>query len=64
MVEQCPGDDPDVEINLGCLLYKVIYYLRAMQTPVFQLWLVAAKKTSAPALYICQFCLLFKQYEN
>ena len=23
MVEQCAGDDPDVEINLGCLLYKV-----------------------------------------
>ena len=24
MVEQCPADDPDTEINLGCLLYKVI----------------------------------------
>jgi hypothetical protein len=23
MVEQCAGDDADVEINLGCLLYKV-----------------------------------------
>lgn len=23
MVEQCPADDPDTEVNLGCLLYKV-----------------------------------------
>ena len=23
MVEQCPADDADTEINLGCLLYKV-----------------------------------------
>ena len=24
LVEQCPGDDPDTEINLGCLLFKVL----------------------------------------
>ena len=24
LVEQCPADDPDTEINLGCLLFKVI----------------------------------------
>ena len=24
MVEQCPADDPDTEVNLGCLLYKVV----------------------------------------
>lgn len=24
LVEQCPSDDPDTEINLGCLLYKVM----------------------------------------
>ena len=23
MVEQCAADDPDTEVNLGCLLYKV-----------------------------------------
>lgn len=23
LVEQCPSDDPDTEVNLGCLLYKV-----------------------------------------
>lgn len=23
LVEQCPSDDTDTEINLGCLLYKV-----------------------------------------
>jgi len=27
MVEQCPADDPDTEVNLGCLLYKVTYCL-------------------------------------
>ena len=25
LVEQCPADDPDTEINLGCLLFKVRY---------------------------------------
>lgn len=23
LVDQCPADDVDTEINLGCLLYKV-----------------------------------------
>lgn len=23
MVDKCPKDDPDTEINRGCLLYKV-----------------------------------------
>ena len=23
LVEQCPADDPDTEINFACLLYKV-----------------------------------------
>ena len=27
MVEQCAADDPDTEINLGCLLFKVMTYL-------------------------------------
>ncbi|XP_028395432.1 tetratricopeptide repeat protein 30A-like isoform X2 [Dendronephthya gigantea] len=31
MVEQCAGDDPDVEINLGCLLYKEKRYSEACQ---------------------------------
>lgn len=25
LVDQCPSDDIDTEINLGCLLYKVIF---------------------------------------
>ena len=24
LVEQCPADDPDTEINFGCLLFKVL----------------------------------------
>lgn len=31
LVEQCPGDDPDVETNLGCLLYKEGQYSEACQ---------------------------------
>lgn len=23
LVENCPSDDPDTEVNLGCLLFKV-----------------------------------------
>ena len=25
LVDQCPADDIDTEINLGCLLYKVVF---------------------------------------
>jgi tetratricopeptide repeat protein 30 len=31
MVEQCAGDDPDVETNLGCLLFKEKRYSEACQ---------------------------------
>lgn len=31
MVEQCAADDPDTEINLGCLLYKEGRYAEACQ---------------------------------
>ncbi|XP_034314145.1 intraflagellar transport protein 70A isoform X3 [Magallana gigas] len=31
LVEQCPSDDPDTEINLGCLLYKDKLYEEACQ---------------------------------
>ncbi|XP_015778261.1 PREDICTED: tetratricopeptide repeat protein 30A-like [Acropora digitifera] len=31
MVEQCPSDDPDTEVNLGCLLYKEGRYSEACQ---------------------------------
>lgn len=31
LVEQCSGDDPDVEINLGCLLYKEGRFSEACQ---------------------------------
>ena len=24
LVEQCPADDPDSEVNMGCLLFKVL----------------------------------------
>lgn len=36
MVEQCAADDPDTEINLGCLLYKVMTYLEC--TLCLKLW--------------------------
>ena len=28
LVEQCPADDPDTEINVACLLYKVKIYIK------------------------------------
>ena len=31
LVEQCPNDDPDTEVNLGCLLFKEGRYEQATQ---------------------------------
>ena len=30
LVDQCPGDDPDTDINLACLLYKEGRYTEAL----------------------------------
>ncbi len=34
MLEQCPADDPDTEINLGCLLFKVTQ-IKIIKLPEF-----------------------------
>lgn len=31
LVEQCPSEDPDTEVNLGCLLFKEGHFQQACQ---------------------------------
>lgn len=37
LVDSCPSDDPDKEVNLGCLLYKVLEPFRGEGNDSFKL---------------------------
>ncbi|CAB3989396.1 tetratricopeptide repeat 30A-like, partial [Paramuricea clavata] len=60
MVEQCAGDDPDVEINLGCLLYKEKRYSEACQKFSSAMNILGYQPDLSYNIALCHYSL--KQY--
>ncbi|KAK0043143.1 tetratricopeptide repeat protein 30A [Biomphalaria pfeifferi] len=60
LVEQCPADDPDTEINFGCLLYKEKRYDEACDKFVGAMQVVGYKADLSYNIALCHYML--KQY--
>ncbi|XP_074647569.1 intraflagellar transport protein 70A-like [Tubulanus polymorphus] len=60
LVEQCPSDDPDTEINLGCLLFKESRYQEACQKFTTAMQVVGYKPDLSYNIALCHYML--KQY--
>lgn len=60
LVEQCPGDDPDTEINLGCLLFKEGRFEEACQKFTTAMQIVGYKADLSYNIALCHYQL--RQY--
>ncbi|CAL1529886.1 unnamed protein product [Lymnaea stagnalis] len=60
LVEQCPADDPDTEINFGCLLYKEKRYEEACAKFLGAMQVVGYKADLSYNIALCHYML--KQY--
>ncbi|KAJ8319127.1 hypothetical protein KUTeg_004218 [Tegillarca granosa] len=60
LVEQCPADDPDTEINLGCLLFKEKRYEEACQKFTQAMQILGYKPDISYNIALCHYQL--KQY--
>ncbi|XP_013384419.1 tetratricopeptide repeat protein 30A [Lingula anatina] len=60
LVEQCPADDPDTEINLGCLLFKENRYDEACQKFMTAMQVVGYKADLSYNIALCHY--MMKQY--
>merc|ERR1719394_1443213 len=60
LVEQCPADDPDTEINLGCLMFKEGQYEEACQKFTTAMQVVGYKPDLSYNIALCHYML--KQY--
>ncbi|CAG5118639.1 unnamed protein product, partial [Candidula unifasciata] len=60
LVEQCPSDDPDTEINLGCLLFKEKRYEEACEKFMGAMQVVGYKADLSYNIALCHYML--KQY--
>ncbi|XP_052264590.1 tetratricopeptide repeat protein 30A-like isoform X2 [Dreissena polymorpha] len=60
LVEQCPTDDPDTEINLGCLLFKEHRYQEACQKFTTAIQILGFKPDLAYNIALCHY--MMKQY--
>ncbi|XP_059163823.1 intraflagellar transport protein 70A-like [Physella acuta] len=60
LVEQCPLDDPDTEINLGCLLFKEKRYEEACEKFVAAMQVLGYKADLSYNIALCHYML--KQY--
>ncbi|XP_073534207.1 intraflagellar transport protein 70A isoform X2 [Phyllobates terribilis] len=60
LVEQIPSDDPDSEINLGCLLYKEGQYEEACKKFITAMQVVGYKQDLSYSIALCYYTM--KQY--
>ncbi|PVD38568.1 hypothetical protein C0Q70_01184 [Pomacea canaliculata] len=60
LVEQCPSDDPDTEINFGCLLFKEARYDEACQKFTQAMQVVGYKPDLSYNIALCHYTM--KQY--
>ncbi|CAG5118640.1 unnamed protein product, partial [Candidula unifasciata] len=60
LVDQCPSDDPDTEINLGCLLFKEKRYEEACVKFIGAMRMVGYKADLSYNIALCHYML--KQY--
>ncbi|KAL5018713.1 hypothetical protein ScPMuIL_004435 [Solemya velum] len=60
LVEQCPSDDPDTEVNLGCLLFKEGRYEEACQKFTTAMQILGYKPDLSYNISLCHYML--KQY--
>ncbi|XP_056017937.1 tetratricopeptide repeat protein 30A-like isoform X1 [Ostrea edulis] len=60
LVEQCPSDDPDTEINLGCLLYKDKLYEEACQKFTTAMQILGYQPQLSYNIALCHYQM--KQY--
>ncbi|XP_073425699.1 intraflagellar transport protein 70A isoform X2 [Dendrobates tinctorius] len=60
LVEQIPSDDPDSEINLGCLLYKEGQYEEACKKFITAMQVVGYKQDLSYSIALCYYRM--KQY--
>ncbi|XP_053323684.1 tetratricopeptide repeat protein 30A [Spea bombifrons] len=60
MVEQIPSDDPDSDINLGCLLYKEGQYEEACKKFITAMQVVGYKQDLSYNIALCYYSM--KQY--
>ncbi|KAK2177132.1 hypothetical protein NP493_618g01012 [Ridgeia piscesae] len=60
LVEQCSSDDPDTEVNHGCLLFKEEQYETACQKFTTAMQIVGYKPTLSYNIALCNYML--KQY--
>ncbi|XP_069762891.1 intraflagellar transport protein 70A isoform X6 [Narcine bancroftii] len=60
LVEQQPADDPDTEINLGCLLYKERHYEEACKKYTTAMQIVGYKPDLIYNIALCYYSM--KQY--
>ncbi|CAN2389689.1 Tetratricopeptide repeat protein [Pristimantis euphronides] len=60
LVEQIPSDDPDCEINLGCLLYKEGQYEEACKKFLAAMQVVGYKQDLSYSIALCYYSM--KQY--
>lgn len=60
LVEQCPTDDPDTEVNLGCLLFKEGHYQQACQKFQNAMQILGYRPDLSYNIALCYYSL--KQY--
>lgn len=60
LVEQCPVDDPDTEVNLGCLLFKDGRYEEACQKFTTAMQILGYKPDLSYNIALCHY--MMKQY--
>ncbi|XP_066441033.1 intraflagellar transport protein 70A [Eleutherodactylus coqui] len=60
LVEQIPSDDPDSEINLGCLLYKEGQYEEACKKFLTAMQVIGYKQDLSYSIALCYYSM--KQY--
>ncbi|XP_072037148.1 intraflagellar transport protein 70A-like [Amphiura filiformis] len=60
LVEQCPSDDPDTEVNLGCLLFKEGRYEQACQKFVTAMQVLGYRPDLSYNISLCYYSM--KQY--
>ncbi|KAM4689615.1 intraflagellar transport protein 70A [Discoglossus pictus] len=60
LVEQMPSDDPDSEINMGCLLYKESQYEEACKKFITAMQVVGYKQDLSYNIALCYYSM--KQY--
>ncbi|KAF6017339.1 TTC30B [Bugula neritina] len=60
LVENCPSDDPDTEVNLGCLLFKEGRYVEACSKFTAAMQVTGYKPDLAYNIALCHY--MMKQY--